>query len=77
MTSNKNLVFVCVYELLFPRARTINEEIIEPFFLSEHLDLDYAKLFVVFLFKLGLCAFQYHVFLSDVCSRESKPFPGL
>jgi hypothetical protein len=46
-------------------------------FLSEHLDFDYAKLFVIFLFELGLCAFQYHVFLSDVCSREFKPFPGL
>jgi hypothetical protein len=25
------------------------------------------------LSELGLCAFQYHVFLSDVRSRESKP----
>jgi hypothetical protein len=33
MTSNKNLVCVCVcvYELLFARARTINEE--NPFFI--------------------------------------------
>lgn len=38
------------------------------FFKPEHLDLDYAKLlfFGSFYLELGLYAFQYHVFLSDV-----------